>query len=281
MAENEDTEEIETEGQETEAADTSEEESDEQIASRKQRRANRYREALERAAAAEQRATQAQAQIAFLAGQMEEGRRAQMSREEPKDPRREKWQELSDRQRSIWAPVARLGQDAPEEMVKKAMGEIDELEWQKRNIERGQPQGQQFDERMVHAAMMRAQWPDVVSNMGALRWANGYYEQQVALGRQDLANVQRESFEAARRQFGMAGRPPPNSAERGRYMGSGRGAHGGSNEPLSDLGSDEEVVFQRAADALYPNEPDEGKRLMKYRAALRKQKKAPNSGWGT
>jgi hypothetical protein len=80
--------------------------------------------------------------------------------------------------------------------------------------------------------VLEGDFPDIAGNKAAFAYADGYWKQQRAKGRNDGIELFKEALETAREEFKTAPRKgpggKPTEAQRAKYAGQGKGAGGGA-----------------------------------------------------
>lgn len=218
------------------AIDDPEEEEDDVPQTRQERRKNRYKEANQRAEAAERardealhiaRTAQEQAQQAAFARQPPQQAEDPFKADEDAVYREQdllyrEWSQLSDEQRAE-SKIADEYADKARALERRKFTVAAKREMHANNIRPSNP-----NEHIQ--ARIRMDYPDVANHPQAMQYAEYYCRMRMAEGRPMDWNLLGEGMTRARSQFGMSGPPAPTKESKQRYMGAKKGASGGQGE---------------------------------------------------
>jgi hypothetical protein len=238
-------------------------------AEKKRQRGNAFKEAQERAAAAEARAAQLEAQQqAYLQQQHMQAAQAQSQQQVSQAEQRYR-DDLKTFYQALEASKRADGTLAPEhaaDFERKAM-ELKEREFQIMSAKYGTNQqvNPQQIAAYVEGEQLKAKYADVLSNQAARSWGEGRLYQLASergLTAQNITKAQyyellEEAAEETRQRFGLGNRrraPAPDAATKARFSGVPARSNGGNGETIRvTVGSHQ----RRMAMARYPDLSEE------------------------
>lgn len=111
------------------------------------------------------------------------------------------------------------------------------------------------DPAEAEAHILQSEFPEVVANGSALRWATGLFHQMVAEGKPANLTTSRAALKQASEKFGFSEvqAPPPSAAQQAKY--GAVSAQAGANGAQDGIRLDK--AAQRMALAMYPSLPEE------------------------
>lgn len=248
---------------------------------RKQRRTDRYREAIDAAKSAEERAMRTDDEVRRLQGMLTSFLSQQAAPKKEEGP--DKITELRSRQEEILRMVNTIGDKVTPDDAKKYYAMLTKIdddiaeERAKRIEERVTSKlGQRANPLTSIAETVRVMNPDVFERPEVIRWMQGRYQMRLAKGEKDSAGLYNSLVDEARKEFriGVKGQVVPDN-ERSRYTGE-RGAIGGGEEAGGDDIDVDDPNIRKMINAYGKHIPNENKRIEHFKRTvgrgLRQQK---------
>jgi hypothetical protein len=242
---------------------------------RDQKKQNRFKEAQERAAAAEARALQREEENRQLTQRLLLSQPQQIDNR-PKQPdpyeraieMANKEAELIRREFATLTPEEQAKQHGDydkkfEEARRRAYKLEVEREFALRAPQQQRPQNNVQQE--VVKTMITTTYPDIVNNPKHLAWADARHRQLQAEGLPDDHATLHRAMTETRTQFGLPG-GAPSEATKAKFAGTSRGSNGGGGAPSSSVTLTRDEV-KRAKQA-YPGDPDALKKFAKTKARI-------------
>lgn len=234
--------------------------------SRREKRANRYREQIERAERAERDRDALNQRIAQLEANLRQPPPAPPGPPEP-DPLETELDKVMHEQdvlyQSYQQRAASLSPAEHEAFTKKARDlqrKMLLLGGQMAVRKEGGAQDPQQMRRAMVAERMMQDHGDVISDEKKRMYADGEWRRLVARGAPDNWDTVEKAMEATRDAFGMQRKRPvaPSASLKSKLSGVSKGAGGGAGEGRTTVTMTES--YKRMADAMYPSIKDKGAR---------------------
>lgn len=273
-------EEADSDTQVVEVEEPDEEEEPKEVTPRqaaRRERASKFKEAQERAAAAERERDDYRAKVAALEAARQYTTQAPPKDEPKPDPADKdiealdaEMQELQDQ----YAQLTTFAEKAQQAIDPKVVASF-RAKWAKLNTSKNEKIAEKVQrrtqvttqqqgpsaEQAAQAAALRVRYSDIVSHPEANRiaaYAAGLWQAHRARGGSDTVEEMDRVVNDARRVFGLAKSPPPSAATKARFAGVGAGATAANGETNGDAAKrfpiNKQMIAQ--ATAAYPDLPE-------------------------
>lgn len=245
---------------------------DDERPSRRERRGNRYREAIERAERAERAAQETQALISQMLLQQQAQRTPEADPEAELQQTIDKLYEEHEMVYEAYRAKAAAGKLTPEDELatRKKVREIEMKKLQAVAAHQNRQSGQarQLSPQQVQQQLIVAEYQDVLSDQRKYNLARAYHHQRLAEGIPDSPQLAKEAMEHARAVSNGNYRPrsAPSQAARSKLTGGGvGGGRGGTNSGETER---TKIVmnkdYRKMADAMYGHIKDPVERYRKW-----------------